>query len=235
MTTTRHRLSFAGESYDIECFADDFMERRLRRWRPYEWRELEDLHHALGEASGVVVDVGANIGNHALAFSRMGFSSVVAFEMMPETADLLERNLANSCRVPSRVVRAVVTDDQSTVIRLKHYWKNRGSTAISDRGPVFDCAKSTLDVEDLQGVTLLKIDVEGHEAAVVRGAANVLSEQRPVLMIEIWQRHIDTVRALLAELGYVSGVRMRGEFGDNYVFTHPRGCQLRSPIKERRR
>lgn len=233
-STAHYELTFAGESYAIECFADDFMERRLRRGRPYEHRELADLHASLAPG-GMVVDVGANIGNHALAFSRMGFERLTAYEMMPETRALLERNLASSCRIHYRVVCAAVTDSERRDLRLKRYWKNVGSTAIAPRGPLFGGVKVTLDEEGLSGVTFVKIDVEGHEAAVLAGGAAMLAAQRPVLMVEIWKQHMGDVLPILAKLGYAPGVRMRGEFGDNYLFVHPQGRQLRSPILPRGR
>jgi hypothetical protein len=48
---------------------------------------------------------------------------------------------------------------------------------------------------------LLKIDVEGHDAAVLRGARTTLAEHRPVVLIETWDGGVE-VRALLAGLNY---------------------------------
>jgi hypothetical protein len=56
-------------------------------------------------------------------------------------------------------------------------------------------------------VDLVKIDVEGHEMSVLRGASATLRKHLPVMLIEIEQRHLDCpitdVFAQIADLGYV--------------------------------
>jgi len=64
-----------------------------------------------------------------------------------------------------------------------------------------------LDSFHLEDVGFVKIDVEGHEFAVLRGAVNLLETQRPNLMIEIEHRsheedYVDEIIAFLAERGY---------------------------------
>jgi hypothetical protein len=48
----------------------------------------------------------------------------------------------------------------------------------------------TLDSYRFEGVSLIKIDVEGHEYSVIEGAAKTITSSRPALLIEIEQRHI---------------------------------------------
>ncbi len=64
-----------------------------------------------------------------------------------------------------------------------------------------------LDSFDLPDVGFIKIDVEGHEFAVLRGASNILETQHPNLMIEIEHRshdedHLDEIVDFLAKRGY---------------------------------
>jgi hypothetical protein len=55
-------------------------------------------------------------------------------------------------------------------------------------------------------VGFIKIDVEGHEAAVLRGASRLIEQSAPTLLIEIEQRHIQgpiqDVFNMVAEMGY---------------------------------
>lgn len=64
----------------------------------------------------------------------------------------------------------------------------------------------TLDSFGFTGVGFVKIDVEGHEEAVLRGALGIIERDRPNLLIELEERHkpgcIASVRALLARYGY---------------------------------
>ena len=72
----------------------------------------------------------------------------------------------------------------------------------------------TLDSFNLTNVGFVKIDVEGHEEAVLHGGLKTLRREMPNLMIEIEERHapgsLDRVSALLKEIGY-SGFYLDGK------------------------
>lgn len=140
---------------------------------------------------GIVVDVGANLGWHTLHAARHPHvESVVAFEPDAFNADLLERNLAaNDIRnvvVDRRAVAAA--SGQAALYRYRDTNLGRHSLA-SDHG----YGSRPVPVTDLDGaleglgqgerpVTLLKIDVEGHEPAVIAGAAKTLARTDAVLL-----------------------------------------------------
>jgi FkbM family methyltransferase len=69
----------------------------------------------------------------------------------------------------------------------------------------------TLDSEQLTNVGFLKIDVEQHERAVLRGALKTITKWRPAIMTEItpllYEKRLDTTFSFLTDLGY------RGWFG----------------------
>ena len=62
----------------------------------------------------------------------------------------------------------------------------------------------TLDSLELDGLSLLKIDVEGMQDAVLRGASNTIRESRPILVIEAFKKNQERAKttALLGEMGY---------------------------------
>jgi hypothetical protein len=79
-----------------------------------------------------------------------------------------------------------------------------------------------LDEYDLHDVGFIKLDVEGHEAAVLRGAERVLRESQPDLLIEAAEHNrpgaLAAVAAVLAPLGYQGVFLYRGILLDVEVF-----------------
>ena len=75
-------------------------------------------------------------------------------------------------------------------------------------------ATRRLDDFHLEDVGFLKIDVEGHEAAVLRGATELLESQRPTVMVEVEQRP-DRPNSVDETVDFFARHRYRGEFLDH--------------------
>lgn len=92
-----------------------------------------------------------------------------------------------------------------------------------DANPGFETRDVTvrltpIDALGLPPVGVVKIDVEGHELAVLRGAHRLLASHRPAVIVESEERHhaggVEQVRRFLADLGYKGYYLHRGA-------THP--------------
>jgi hypothetical protein len=83
-----------------------------------------------------------------------------------------------------------------------------GSIGVGIEGPHREQAVClrTLDSFGFEGVALLKVDVEGHESQVLSGSHRLIDRDRPVLLVEIEQRHIsvgiDRVIESILQSGY---------------------------------
>ena len=64
--------------------------------------------------------------------------------------------------------------------------------------------------ESSRPVRAIKMDIEGHEAAALRGARRLIAERRPVLMIE-GSLPDPSVRDIMSEHGYVRAARVGGQ------------------------
>jgi hypothetical protein len=76
-----------------------------------------------------------------------------------------------------------------------------------------------LDNFDLGKVDYIKMDVEGYESQVLKGATQLLAEQSPVIHLELkmaslkrWNLDKDSVRAWLADKGYQQALKIKSEF-----------------------
>lgn len=146
-----------------------------------------------------IVDVGANIGAHTLPLAaRVGPAGLVlAYEptgfAFAKLARNVELNPALGSRIRSR--RALLTDETRTV--TTPVWASWPLVPAVDvhadhRGrvcPIDGADVTTLDAElarlGTQRIDLVKLDVDGGECAVLRGAREVLERDRPVIVMEL--------------------------------------------------
>ncbi|WP_107480700.1 FkbM family methyltransferase [Streptomyces caniscabiei] len=174
--------------------------------------ELSRLDELCPPGCGTAVDVGGWYGpwTRRLA-ARAG--RVVTVEPVPRLARLLVSSAPRNVRV----VQAAASDHPGTA-RL---WLppgddgGRGLSSLVRRdihGRALDVRCVTLDGLGLTDVGFVKIDVDGNELAVLRGASGLLVRDRPALFIELEARiqPIAPVVALLAGLGYAGWVLPAG-------------------------
>jgi FkbM family methyltransferase len=121
------------------------------------------------------VDVGANIGGFTVAMAR-DFARVVAFEPYPKTASELRERVAE---YPNVEVHECALSDRSGRCALVGTKPRQIYIAAGD-----GCAMQTLDHYRLDDVDVLKVDAEGHDEAVIEGAAETIERCSPVIIVE---------------------------------------------------
>lgn len=171
------------------------------------------LVRSLCDPTRVSLDIGADIGEFAIAMSSSS-RSVIAFEPRPAQARHLAAMFA-AVGAPVRV-EALALSDQPGVVSMRVVESDPGrstidndnvlDTAVGGTVATIDVPMQRLDDLHLDDVGLVKIDVEGHELAVLRGAVDTLSRNRPTIVVEAEDRHhanaVAEITALLTELGY---------------------------------
>ena len=137
-----------------------------------------------------VLDVGANIGNHSVFFSEI-FSKVYAFEPNPQAFYLLQYNSAGSNIVP---LNYGLSSENSTVAFSIDPINLGGSKVIDGFSSPGTPGPNSIDIEvrrlddnveiKNQVVSLIKIDVEGHELHVLEGAVEFIRTSQPIIVFE---------------------------------------------------
>jgi FkbM family methyltransferase len=163
---------------------------------------------------GNALDVGAWYGPWTYWLSRRA-NHVTAFEPNPDVAAVLERTVAPNVEV----IRAAASDRARTAT-LTLPVGGRGTEGraslegIADGDRTVDVVTVAIDDLDLADVSLVKVDVEGHELAALQGATGLLEAQHPVLVVEIEERHggIAPTVDLLTGLGYRGQVLVDGHW-----------------------
>jgi FkbM family methyltransferase len=135
----------------------------------------------------VVYDIGANIGETCLVFSRQ-CSAVYAFEPDPVTnARLKEHLLRNEANNVKAFELAIGNANHSvSLVRTAH---NSGGNRITpdSQGVAIEVRRldDLIAEQNLKMPSLIKIDVEGYEMQVLQGAVETIRTNRPVIFAEV--------------------------------------------------
>lgn len=177
----------------------DKIGRAFREGKIYERPLLEWVKDQ--RFRGTAVDVGANIGNHTLWMAAVCGLSVIAFE--PVLPHVVRANVALNPHLHSRVQ---VFEFGLGSARGEFHHKSKGVLQPGRSDQTTDEVVDIYPMDSLvspRGISFIKIDVEGMEVDVLKGAQKVLQISRPVLAVEEWEeRTTEEVRSLLSPLGY---------------------------------
>lgn len=153
--------------------------------------EVQDLILRTLRPGGVFIDVGANIGTFTIpAAKHVGPSGrVIAIEPSPDVFKILEKNVAlnSTGNVQLICAAAGASDDDANFYPAPVDHFGMGSRAPQFNAAPITVRSVTLDsiVKELNltSVDALKIDVEGFELDVLKGAIELLSRERPPLIV----------------------------------------------------
>lgn len=206
---------FRSTHPQMAVFAHDFIGTEINVYGRYEDRELGLLTRLIAglDRSKLVLDVGANIGNHTLFFVAEGFERIHAFEPNPRTVRLLQ---INTERHPEVTVHAFGLSGQDATLEAVIPLTNAGGASLdNDRQHAHESESERMVFElkrfdelllARETVGLVKIDVEGHEPQAVEGMIGMLRRDVPLVVCECNRKtqraSADRLVALLRQIGY---------------------------------
>ncbi len=192
--------------------------------------QLDHLHAALAHVPGrtLAIDVGAHVGSWTFAMAEAGFKSVESFEPAPDTFECLKENAKEwradhplqhfgyvgltNCALGEETCKMGMREDQ------RYAGGNTGGRYLKGDGEVW---VRPLDSWGIDALDFLKMDVEGFEPFVLRGARATILRCRPVVLIEEKHRmahryNLDpgAARQFLTDLGMTE----IGSCGSDYFF-----------------
>jgi len=212
------RRYFEGRCINIDT--SSFCEWKIYFYGYYE-ESVARFLAANAKQNDIVVEVGANIGSNTIILSeRVGpGGKVIAYEPSPAVLPKLRRNLALNTMSNVFVVESAVSDQCGY---LPLYipkgcigTNDMNASLLSGELSEYECVNVpvvTLDHEVTMGrihrPSLLKIDTEGNDFAVLRGAINLISKWRPTILFECsskndcWERDLSLLASRLSDLNY---------------------------------
>jgi FkbM family methyltransferase len=210
-------------------------------WEPGSWKMMRE-HLGTG---GTFVDVGAQIGYYSLkAAPVVGVGgSVIAIEPNPETVRKLQANIDASGAKAVTVAPVACADTEAMLDLFAAPESNTGETSLSkanasQAGPVantFKVRARPLDdiIRELAvaRVDVIKIDVEGAEYLVLKGALETMDRHHPMLLLELIDRQLQSMGSSVAQVVQLlraHGYRPGRTDGDNVEFLWAAGVASRS-------
>jgi FkbM family methyltransferase len=181
----------------------DHQHRAIYFYGEYE-PEITAVFRRLVTPGATVFDIGANAGFFSLLSRELG-ATVHAFEPNPQVRALLTRSVELGTG-DIEVVPCACSDDEGT---MPFYLSDPGNTGRSGLLVPRDTCVD-VDVITVDGYVqrtnahpqLVKVDVEGAEASVLRGMRETLRTDRPTLVIELHGDKREEVASVLESAGY---------------------------------
>ncbi|HLY56061.1 MAG TPA: FkbM family methyltransferase [Stellaceae bacterium] len=177
-----------GSSFAVDCGNTAFLQLAKSLAAGGYEPEVTALAERLAPFIGTAYDIGANWGYLSLVLATApGFHGHVhAFEIDPRTSADLARTIERAGiadRVSGHPFGLSDHDGTARLSRSRHSFLTQISETDGNR-----VAVRQLDALALPPPDLIKLDVEGHEAAVLRGGVRMLETARPLIVFESWWR-----------------------------------------------
>lgn len=204
---------FYVPNYPIDLIQSEIVENSTF----YEIDLLIELQPYI-KKNAVILDIGANIGNHSVYWAVRSYAKkIYSFEPVEDFFKILKKNIEiNQLNDKVKIFNIGLSNQKINGSILEYHRDNIGETRIKQdsNGNLMLDRLDNITFED-NTIDFIKIDVEGHELEVLQGARETLLKYRPVVFVEISSENKTKVHEYLTKLGYRLEKRFRNS---NYLY-----------------
>lgn len=190
-----HTLKFAISGLNSE------LEIQHIRQKLYEPEEVDLILKHMGE-DDIVLDLGANVGNHAIALATARPNATIhVFEPIKKTCELLRRNIAlNDLKNIDASNLDIAVDAEDGVLNMVQRINLASSREATEGiGPAIP--KRALRALWPERVDFIKMDVEGAELRIIKSVLDLIRRDRTKIILECYKTTAEQDFADLAALG----------------------------------
>jgi FkbM family methyltransferase len=188
MKTKSHNFIYSGIDINIIGFEDDYIFKNIKKNSIFYEADLLEEIAFFPLKKGIIIDVGANIGNHTVFFAKVLQKEVICVEPNPVTNQILTQNvglnyLDDYVTIYEKPIGENLDDlydsiDVSDVNLGMHKFIKTANETSKITGETID------NISKDKEVALIKIDIDGGELSALKGASRTLREYKPVLVVE---------------------------------------------------
>ncbi len=184
-------------SNEFAYFFNDTIAKEISIHGVYEKEEIEVLSKLISSKDHVV-DIGANIGNHTIAFSKIS-KRVYSFEAHPKTFKILKFNTNEYKNI--KIFNLGISNRKGFLFFRNTKSTNIGGKKLSKSGSIKSQINTLDNIIKLdKKIKLIKIDIEGHEYEALIGMKKILNNNNCLLLLEFCEESISKRRKIISFL-----------------------------------
>lgn len=202
------RVYYNDKIYNI-CFSmvefESYQQRLLETRQPFDLTMLTQLFDLVPTLDGKeIIDVGGFTGLQGLILAHeLGAGHLHVFEPQKAAQEGLRATLmANDC-AEKFTLYDVVVDEADQALAIAGMPPNRLAQVHFIRRSGASYASRSLDSYGFENIGLLNLDYNASKVPALRGAEKLISEQKPVVVLDLLGRDIDEIKILMSDHGYV--------------------------------
>jgi hypothetical protein len=190
---------------------DNFIRECLEKLGGWEIPTLDICKSFLKE-DGIVIEVGAHIGTHTVPISKMCKRGIVfSFEMQRLIFQILNSNvMLNHCPNVCTYMEAVSNENKYDSLGDVDYFNlkdiNSGNFNLNqlkaEKGYPINIISLDEKFKNLYKLDLIKIDAEGHEVSILKGAMNLINKFKPLILTEFDVKNKEEIIELLPNYNF---------------------------------
>lgn len=200
-TSARHRQ----KDYWFVHFKNDYIPSKIAEKNQFYESPFLNLLARLHQSGKLIVDGGANIGNHTVFFAGVMGADVIAFEPQQYNYEFLVANVyLNKLEAKVDARKKAIGESAGVISLVQAISDNYGSftsdlsqlptpTDRASSANFTNICLSTIDKELEEhkcDVSIIKLDLEGMELDALRGAREVIASSLPVIAVECFTKSI---------------------------------------------
>ena len=217
---------------------DEYVGKSLRLYGEFSQGEA-DLFEQLVKPGHIVVEAGANIGSHTIHLAQLAGDTgqVWAFEPQRLVFQLLAGNIALNSLTNVHCLQKCLGDVNGGTVMVpvldvnkENNWGGLALGSFTEGEPV---EVITIDSLNLPGCNFFKIDVEGMELQVLRGAEATIKKYRPIIYTEADREDKNTALfAYLRSLDYQLYWHKPPLYNTNNYFHNPKNVLIKEELQK---